>query len=30
MTVSIIVWPDTGDCVTEMPEHVNEKEEQNQ
>jgi hypothetical protein len=26
---SIIVWPDTGDYVTGMPEHVNEKEEQN-
>jgi hypothetical protein len=26
---SIIVWPDTGDYVTGMPEHFNEKEEQN-
>ena len=24
-----MVWPDTGDYITEMPEHINEKEEQN-
>jgi hypothetical protein len=26
VTVSIIFWPDTGDYVTGMPEHNNEKE----
>jgi hypothetical protein len=25
VTASIIVWPDTGDYVTGMPEHINEK-----
>ena len=25
VTASIIVWPDTGDNVTGMPKHVNEK-----
>jgi hypothetical protein len=29
MTESVIVWPDTGDYVTGMPEHFNEKEKQN-
>jgi hypothetical protein len=29
VTASIIVWPDTGGFVTRMPEHNNEKEEQN-